>query len=271
MKRFIDLCLYMAFIVFASFMLTACEKDNDYSSAGKGNGSTTNGNIPDPEGTINVSMRNGDKNTATIIGNDFYIGYDNNFTNVDNDVAFVCVGKVNGLGNITGIPKKGWAKNVALEPGNGYIVHNKGYNEGYDYNTDNNFYYRLYVEDYILSTTGGIIGAKVKYQKPFIGKDVELKLDLEDNRFQTLDNELYFVAHEDPYLYFKDFNDIVAYTFKIEDDFDGNLKVKHASSTGDGPYDGLYFSTYNGRLASGKIIITTAYGKELKFNVAILR
>ncbi len=47
----------------------------------------------------------------------------------------------------------------------------------YSYNSylnQNYLFYRIYVIDYIYSTSGGIIGADIKYQSPFYGEDIEL-------------------------------------------------------------------------------------------------
>lgn len=260
MKRFIDLCLYMAFIVFASFMLTACEKDNE-PSKGKGGNTTSTGNVPDPEGTINVSMRNGNSKEATKIDTQFFIDYDNNFSSYTSErCSFACVGKVNGLGNITGIPTSGWATKVAVEPGNGYVVRHF-YKYGHCY------YYRLYVEDYILNTSGGIIGAKVKYQTPFKGKDVEIKLDLEDSRFDVVDDEIYFYMNSGiEYIYFKDFNDIVYFDVEIENS--KNILAFQESSKTNHPSDGIFLdASYSYLPASGTVVITTAYGKETRFHI----
>lgn len=257
MKRIIDLCMYVVFIVFTSFMLTACEKDNEPSTE-KGGNTTSTGNVPDPEGTINVSMRNGEESEATKIGAHFFIDYDNNFSSYNYGCSFACVGKVNGLGNITGIPNNGWATKVAVEPGNGYVVR---------YLFNSCYYYRLYVEDYILNTSGGIIGAKVKYQTPFKGKDAEIKLDLEDSRFNIINDEIYFYMNSGlEYIYFKDFNEIVDFDVKIENS--ENLSAYHISSKTDYPSDGIKLDDYDYRKpVSGTVIITTAYGKETKFHI----
>lgn len=263
MKRFIDLCTYMVFIVFTSLMLTACEKDNDQSTE-KGGNTTSTGNVPDPEGTINVSMRNGDRDVATKIDGNFFIDYDNNFS-ADWGVtcSFACVGKVNGLGNIKGIPTKGWATKVAVEPGNGYVIYYS--NNGY---VSFNKYYSLYVEDYILNTSSGIIGAKVKYLTPFNGKDVEIKLDLEDSRFTVINDEIYFYMNSNSeYIFFKDFNEIVVFDVKIENS--ENLSYHRTSSkTEYHPIDGIQLEVRDDKKpVSGTVIITTAYGKETKFHV----
>lgn len=113
--------------------------------------------VPDPEGTISLSMRD----------------YNNGYTNLDyiyikdenfKGEYFASVGAVNGLGNISQIPISGWSKSVAVTPGNGYVAHSDYYDK----------WYRIFVTDYIVSTTGGIIGADIKYQAPFKGVDETL-------------------------------------------------------------------------------------------------
>jgi hypothetical protein len=69
------------------------------------------------------------------------------------------------LGNITKIPTSGFTvpsyvdRSVACEEGHGYIVKIESETVVE--------YFRLYVVESIVSTTGGIIGSKVKYQYPF--------------------------------------------------------------------------------------------------------
>lgn len=115
--------------------------------------------VPDPEGTISANF---------ISGDDVYVsGFTSvritNALNFDGDVCeFVSVGEINGLGNIVSIPSNGWANEVAVMPGNGYVAR-------CSYYTDNKYYEyaRLYVKEWIVSTTGGILGAVVKYQAHF--------------------------------------------------------------------------------------------------------
>ena len=67
------------------------------------------------------------------------------------------VGKVNGLGSITKIPNSGYAVQASVEVGHGYVI-----------KASDGTYARLYVVDWITySGSGGIAGAKVKYQYPF--------------------------------------------------------------------------------------------------------
>ena len=121
--------------------------------------------VPDPDGTITLSMRDKD-NGGTYIDNirinqeNFENSYDGYFASVD---------AVKGLGNVAIIPLTGWASKVAVIPGNGYVA----------YDNQKKKFYRLYVKDYLVGTTLGIIGAEVKYQEPFKGKDEAISLDVQ--------------------------------------------------------------------------------------------
>lgn len=123
--------------------------------------------VPDPAGTITLSMRDY-KNGDTRLDN-IYIENEN-FTG--SGFLFASIGSVKGLGNVTNIPTTGWASKVAVIPGNGYVAYDNSY-----WGTKK--FYRIYVTDYIVSTTGGIIGAEVKYQEPFKGKDEAISLDVQ--------------------------------------------------------------------------------------------
>ncbi len=77
-------------------------------------------NVPDPVGTVQLAMRDADNGKTTL-------GYSNSYSiYIDNEnfegANFVDIGSVNGLGNITQIPREGWASKVAVIPGHGYIA-----------------------------------------------------------------------------------------------------------------------------------------------------
>lgn len=113
--------------------------------------------VPDPEGTIEVSARyDAWTGVAGIRIDDAY-----NFSGA----YFVSLGQMRGLGNITSIPKTGWATTVAVVPGNGYVAYSEG------------MFYRIYVQEELVGTTGGVIGYTFKYQTPFAGRDEALTLD----------------------------------------------------------------------------------------------
>ncbi len=120
--------------------------------------------VPDPEGTITLSMRN---DRGTYLDNNFYIDDANNFS----DGYFVSLGEMKGLGNVTRIPKHGWSNKAAVVPGNGYVAY-----DSYD------GFYRLFVTSYTVNTMNEIIGADVKYQTPFYPTEA-IKLPLQALEF----------------------------------------------------------------------------------------
>ena len=72
--------------------------------------------------------------------------------------SITCVGSVSNIRRINRIPESGWASAVSVKPGNGYIICHK------NQDGDRYRYARVYVEDWIESTDGGIIGAVIRYQ-----------------------------------------------------------------------------------------------------------
>lgn len=139
----------------------ACSSDDD-SIDGDGN-IKPDVNVNDPVGTVSLSMMKGRTiyDGATGIGS-IYIGDDYNF----DGGAFISLGTVKGLGNVSYIPTTGWANKVSVRCDNGYVA----------YSYSHEAFYRIFVEKEIVGTTGGIIGYDVKYQVPFKGKDLELEL-----------------------------------------------------------------------------------------------
>ena len=153
--------------------MVSCDKDDDGATGGNGGKA-----VPDPEGTVTVQMRNANNGQTYVypdgLGADFYIDRADNLTCQLGDV--ICVGKVAGLGNIRERPETGWADEAAMLPGYGYIIR-------YEYSTDlagnptpdGYRYCRIYVVGYLTSTGGGIIGATVKYQSPFIPENLPVQ------------------------------------------------------------------------------------------------
>lgn len=119
--------------------------------------------VADPAGTVKLSMRSfaaaGDRKTK--LDDRLYIDGADNFN--ANGGIIVDLGGMKGLGNVGYIPKTGYVSKVAVTPGNGYIWGT------YD------AFYRIYVTNYTQNSAGEIIGADIKYQKPFYGKDEALK------------------------------------------------------------------------------------------------
>ena len=137
---------------------TSCSKE-EIDSPGTDPGSDPTVQVPDPEGTITLSMRN---DRGTYLDN-FYIDDADNFSGG----YFVSLGEMKGLGNVTRIPKHGWSSKTAVVPGTGYVA----------YNSYGRFY-RLFVTSYTVNSMNEIIGADVKYQTPFYPTET-IKLPLQ--------------------------------------------------------------------------------------------
>lgn len=166
--------------------MVSCDKDDDGATGGNGGKA-----VPDPEGTVMVQMRNAN-NGQTKVSPDGFIMWNNlsyvcnqNYFWIDKadnlicdwDGTVICVGKVAGLGNIRERPETGWADEAALLPGYGYIIRCGGYSTDPAGNPtpDGYRYCRIYVVGYLTSTGGGIIGATVKYQSPFIPENLPVQ------------------------------------------------------------------------------------------------
>ena len=166
--------------------MVSCDKDDDGAAGGNGGKA-----VPDPEGTIIVQMRNANNGGTDvspdgfIIRNDLsYSSYTQNYFWIDKadnltcnwGGTVICVGKVAGLGNIRERPEVGWADEAALLPGYGYILRSPSkYDKDKKPTLDGYTYCRVYVVGYLTSTGGGIIGATVKYQSPFIPENLPVQ------------------------------------------------------------------------------------------------
>lgn len=82
------------------------------------------------------------------------------------------MGPVDDLGGVKKIPDGGWSEKSAVQPGYGYVVRLKQDGKT-STSTDGQLtineknicrYARIYVVDWDVSTTGGIIGATIRYQ-----------------------------------------------------------------------------------------------------------
>jgi hypothetical protein len=150
--------------------MIACGKDKD-------DPTDPDNSVPDPEGTITVNLSSGIgievKDGEHWYGYIKWTGPDNfyldGYINAGGIKFSICdLGVMRGLGNITAIPSTGFTvpaeqnTSVACETGHGYVVKAENNMTG-----NNITYIRLYVIESIVSTTGGIMGAKVKYQYPF--------------------------------------------------------------------------------------------------------
>ena len=154
------LSFYFSWLAIAAMAVaaTSCTKE-EIDSPGTDPGSDPTVQVPDPEGTITLSMRN---DRGTYLDN-FYIDDADNFSGG----YFVSLGEMKGLGNVTRIPKHGWSSKTAVVPGTGYVAYNS-----YD------GFYRLFVTSYTVNSMNEIIGADVKYQTPFYPTEA-IKLPLQ--------------------------------------------------------------------------------------------
>jgi hypothetical protein len=133
--------------------------------------------VPDPAGTITANIAESSSTRINIVErgligwtapDNFYLsGYWGNYT-IFASISICNLGAMSGLGNITKIPASGFTaptsssnSSVACEAGHGYVVK-------FEVNGGDPEYLRLYVVESIVNTSGGIIGAKVKYQYPFV-------------------------------------------------------------------------------------------------------
>lgn len=156
-KNFLWSLLTMIMVCMLSVSLISCGGD-DNDDPNNGQPVNPGTNVNDPTGTVSLAMRNTDNGNTYLdnirIKNENFIG-----------ASFVSLGAVRGLGNVSTIPTSGWADQVAVEPGYGYVAFS------------NNQFYRIYVVDNIVNTSGGVIGADIKYQKPFKGSDEAISID----------------------------------------------------------------------------------------------
>lgn len=196
----------------------------------------------------------GDKDNATFLDDNFYIGSDNNFKG--DNCYFVSLGAVNGLGNVSYIPTSGWADQVAVIPGNGYVV-------CYYYKTKwskSCTFYRVYVNSSITDVNGGVLGTEVKYQKPFKGKDETISLDSKSLTFPSEGGT--------QTLTFKNSGVIL---FDSETDVPEWCSIESVS-TYDQPFltNGVAITVKENPSANarkGKITLTTLHGKETVIDV----
>lgn len=124
--------------------------------------------VPDPEGTVTVNITNNGRDGEVALpdlGVYIYIDEGNNFRLYSSgySTSIVSLGAMKGLGNVVSVPTEGWSTSVAVVPGNGYVVRATR-----SYPIVETNYARLYVDSYMTSTSGGIMGATVKYQSPFV-------------------------------------------------------------------------------------------------------
>lgn len=206
-----------------------------------------NKDVPDPTGTISLSMRskNGASQSTSLAG--MVINEADNFEGYG---SIVDLGAVKGLGNVSAIPKTGYAGEVKVTPSHGYV-----YCSGSEF-------YRVFVTDYIVDTGGGIIGADVKYQAPFYGKNEELKTDDKSLSFKAEGGETDVV-----------FTNSSIIPFKVESDQPW-CKVRSASTLDHSCLtDAIHIAVARSedtKESKAEITVTTLHGKTTKIAVTRL-
>lgn len=136
-------------IALVGICMVSCSKDD---------GGTRNDPVTtsDPEGTIVANLANEKSVYISGLGsvlirmnsaNNLYVSYGD----------IVSVGSVQGLSSITKVPESGWTSTTAAIPGYGYVLRYALRYAHYEYA-------RLYVVDYMESTSGSIMGCTIKYQ-----------------------------------------------------------------------------------------------------------
>lgn len=141
-----------------AFAAVGCGEDDEPTS-GKNNAEEQLNPEGDPEGTVTVNIGN-DGKSMNLGGISIRMTEDNNFSTVSTTDGLLSVGKVQGLSSVRNVSSVGWGSNVLVQPGYGYVLRELLRGSIYRYA-------RLYVEDYVTTTSGGIMGAKIKYQYPF--------------------------------------------------------------------------------------------------------
>ncbi len=222
-------------------------------------------NVADPEGTVTLSMRNGDDTTLDGFG----IGSDNNFHRTDKYVKyfFVDLGAVKGLGNVTIIPTSGWATSVKVIPGHGYVAAQIDYvygNYGNWYDFDNPKFYRIYVEDYIgEAVTNGVIGFDIKYQVPFAGAEVPISVENENVVLSQEKPVVEVKTSNKSFTNFSVINKSLAEVTSIQDDVAQFIKTGVRLSMPTSP------DLWPGEDTQGTIELKTANGDVTTINVTI--
>lgn len=156
------------FVAALSLGFTSCGDDDD------NDGGKTGGSGSDPSGTITANIRNDnywlymywEDEEGYSVKTGLGINDANNFE----AGAIVCVGKVSGIGSIKKVPQSGWSDECAVQPGYGYVLRSIGrrWNDNSKRDEFSDYrYVRIYVVDYMEGTSGGIIGATIKYQAPW--------------------------------------------------------------------------------------------------------
>lgn len=159
-------CVLAAALTFAA---AGCGEDDEPTSGKNNTGEQLNPE-GDPEGTVTVNIGNdggylyideGGVQIAMTDDNNFIVRAINQLPYCSSNLS--SIGKVPGLSFVRTAPKSGWDSEMLAQSEYGYVLRTADNSEEFMYN----IYTRLYVEEYMTNTAGGIIGARVKYQAPF--------------------------------------------------------------------------------------------------------
>lgn len=160
-------------------LIAGCEKENENQA-----NNTSGGIVTQDDAGIELNL---DNNSNEEIRFDFHyytyyeyesriaiwhddfrlrIGSTNNFQLAGSgSISITKFGNVSGISAITSVPSSGWVREIAVNPGSGYVVRYRG--AGFNYT-----YARIYVKSWITNTLGEIIGATIVYQDNW-GKEQE--------------------------------------------------------------------------------------------------
>lgn len=166
-KRHLFLTAYAAMSALVISFSSCSSDDSEDSSSQK----VENGMV--------INMMKGSYENATKLDG-LYINESNNFTfckgyryndAITGEIAIV--GKAKGLADVSGYPKTGYSRQVAVLKGYGYVSYNYDEDKYYD---NRDILRRLYVEDDITDKAGNILGYRIAYETPFYGRNQEIKL-----------------------------------------------------------------------------------------------
>jgi hypothetical protein len=146
----------------------SCGGDDDDDGGTRDNPTTS----ADPAGTIAANLTHQGGSVYFSGFTDPYCSIKMNSSNnlETSSCEIASVGSVKGLSSITKVPETGWSHETAAIPGYGYVIKDRQgkstWNEVTRQYEDEYWdeYARLYVVDYMESTTGGIMGCTIKYQ-----------------------------------------------------------------------------------------------------------
>ena len=139
-----------------------------------------NSPLPDPAGTITANISANTSINLTEFGGSIGWTGPDNFNlysgNYASTVSICNLGQMRGLGNMGAVPQAGFTtpqyniSSIACETGYGYVIK-------FESNTMKPQFVRLYVDETIVSTQGGIMGAKVKYLYAFDSTALSVSAD----------------------------------------------------------------------------------------------